>query len=131
VRNLGLMSSTYLTSTLTGILEVVPGGRLPASWQRSVSALCALVVGAALGGVTATASPALVPVVVLIPLAAVVWCAARSASLRRPRERRRWRGRASLAGAQLPAAGGKPRGRQRRPRAAVSPWTSRRRSTRG
>jgi uncharacterized membrane protein YoaK (UPF0700 family) len=105
VRNLGLMSSTYLTSTLTGILEVVPGGRLPASWQRSVSALCALVVGAALGGVTATASPALVPVVVLIPLAAVVWCAARSASLRR--------------------------GRQRRPRAAVSPWTSRRRSTRG
>jgi uncharacterized membrane protein YoaK (UPF0700 family) len=112
VRHLGLMSSTYLTSTLTGILEVVPVGRLPASWQRSVSALCALVVGAALGGVTATASPALVPVVVLIPLAAVVWCAARSASLREPRERRRWR----APGRPGHAAAARRRPRRRRPR---------------
>ena len=85
VRHVGLtLSSTYLTSTLTGILEAVPIGSLPAAWQRSVGTLCALVVGAALGGVTATASPALVPVVVLIPVAVVVWCSARSASLRQP-----------------------------------------------
>jgi uncharacterized membrane protein YoaK (UPF0700 family) len=85
VRHVGLtLSSTYLTSTLTGILEAVPVGSLPAAWQRSVGTLCALVVGAALGGVTATASPALVPVVVLIPVAAVVACSARSASLHQP-----------------------------------------------
>jgi uncharacterized membrane protein YoaK (UPF0700 family) len=85
VRHLGLMSSTYLTSTLTGILEVVPVGRLPASWQRDVSALGSLVVGAVIGGAAATASPALVPAIVLVPVAAVVVCSARSASLRQLR----------------------------------------------
>jgi uncharacterized membrane protein YoaK (UPF0700 family) len=85
VRHLGQMSSTYLTSTLTGLLEAVPIGRLPASWQRSVSAFCSLVAGAVLGGAAATASPALVPVIACVPVAAVVACSARSASLRQPR----------------------------------------------
>jgi uncharacterized membrane protein YoaK (UPF0700 family) len=85
VRCLGPISSTYLTSTLTGILEAIPIGSLPESWQRSVSALGALVVGAVIGGAAATASPALVPVIVLVPVSAVVACSARSASLRQPR----------------------------------------------
>ncbi len=81
VRRLGHMSSTYLTSTLTGILEAFSGGRRPAHWQRSTGALLALVAGAALGS-AATSSAALVPVAVLVPLAAVLACAATSASLR-------------------------------------------------
>jgi uncharacterized membrane protein YoaK (UPF0700 family) len=86
VRHLGQMSSTYLTSTLTGLLEAVPIGRLPASWQRSVGSFCSLVVGAVLGGAAATASPVLVPVIACLPVAAVVACSARSASLRQPRK---------------------------------------------
>jgi uncharacterized membrane protein YoaK (UPF0700 family) len=85
VRRLGPLSSTYLTSALTSILEAIPIGSLPASWQRSVSALGALVVGAAIGAVAATGSPALVPVIILLPVAVVMACSARLAPLRQPR----------------------------------------------
>jgi uncharacterized membrane protein YoaK (UPF0700 family) len=74
VRRLGQMSSTYLTSTLTGVLAALAIGRLPADWQRSVGAIVAMVVGAVLGAVTATKAPGWVPVVVVVPLAVVVGC---------------------------------------------------------
>ena len=81
VRRLGHMSSTYLTSTLTAMLEAFSGRRRPEHWQRGTGALLALAAGAALGS-AATASAPLVPVAVLVPLAAVLACAATSASLR-------------------------------------------------
>jgi uncharacterized membrane protein YoaK (UPF0700 family) len=71
VRRLGTMSSTYLTSTLTGILEAFSTGRLPPSWERSVGALLALAAGAAAGSAAASAAPLLL-VTILAPLAAVV-----------------------------------------------------------
>jgi uncharacterized membrane protein YoaK (UPF0700 family) len=83
VRSLGPMSSTYLTSTLTAILEAVAVRRWPAHWQRGVGAIVAVVAGAALGAALATTAESLVPLAVLVPLAAVVACAAGSASLRR------------------------------------------------
>lgn len=84
VRRLGQMSSTYLTSTLTGMLEALAVRRWPADWQRSGGVILAVVAGAALGAAAATSAESLVPVAVLVPLAVVVACAARSASLRRP-----------------------------------------------
>lgn len=82
VRHLGHLSSTYLTSTLIGILEAAARGGLAASWQRSVGTLLTLAVGAVLGAAVTTRSPSLVPLAVLIPVAAVVACSATSASLR-------------------------------------------------
>jgi hypothetical protein len=48
--------------------------------------LLAFVAGAALGVAGAIVSSVLVPVAVMLPLAAVVFCAAGSAALRRPRD---------------------------------------------
>jgi uncharacterized membrane protein YoaK (UPF0700 family) len=86
VRLLGQMSSTYLTSTLIGIFQSLAVRRVPQDWQRSTGVLIAFVAGAALGVAGAGASPALVPVAVMLPLAVVAGCAARSASLRLPRD---------------------------------------------
>jgi uncharacterized membrane protein YoaK (UPF0700 family) len=86
VRLLGQMSTTYLTSTLIGILQSLAVRRAPQDWQRSTGVLIAFVAGAALGVAGAGASPALVPVAVMLPLAVVVLCAARSAPLRQPRD---------------------------------------------
>ena len=86
VRLLGQMSTTYLTSTLIGIFQTLAVRRVPRDWHRSAGVLIAFVAGAALGVAGAIASAALVPVVVMVPLAAVVLCAARSATLRRPRD---------------------------------------------
>jgi uncharacterized membrane protein YoaK (UPF0700 family) len=85
VRLLGQMSTTYLTSTLIGIFQSLAVRRVPQDWHRSTGVLLAFVAGAALGVAGAVASPVLVPVVVMLPLAAVVLCAARSAALRQPR----------------------------------------------
>lgn len=85
VRQLGQMSSTYLTSTLTGIMEAFAVRRWPADWPRSVGVLLALVAGAGVGAATATAAESLLPLILLIPLAVVVACSARSASLRQPK----------------------------------------------
>jgi uncharacterized membrane protein YoaK (UPF0700 family) len=85
VRLLGQMSSTYLTSTLIGIFQSLGARREPQDWQRSTGVLIAFVAGAALGVAAAGAAPALVPVAVLVPLAVVVLCAARSTALRQPR----------------------------------------------
>jgi uncharacterized membrane protein YoaK (UPF0700 family) len=85
VRLLGQMSTTYLTSTLIGIFQSLAVRRVPQDWQRSTGVLLAFVAGAALGVAGALASPALVPVAVMLPLAVVVLGAARLAALRQPR----------------------------------------------
>jgi uncharacterized membrane protein YoaK (UPF0700 family) len=85
VRLLGQMSTTYLTSTLIGIFQSLAVRRVPQDWHRSTGVMLAFVAGAALGVAGATVSPVLVVVVVMLPLAVVVLCAARSASLRQPR----------------------------------------------
>jgi uncharacterized membrane protein YoaK (UPF0700 family) len=74
VRRLGQMSTTYLTSTLTGLLEALAVLRWPAEWQRSTGVVLAAVAGAALGGLAALQAPSAVPAAVLVPLAAVVAC---------------------------------------------------------
>jgi uncharacterized membrane protein YoaK (UPF0700 family) len=74
VRRLGQMSTTYLTSTLTGILEALALRRWPPDWQRSTGVLLAAVIGAALGGLAALQAPSAVPAAVMVPLAAVVAC---------------------------------------------------------
>ncbi len=86
VRLLGQMSTTYLTSTLIGIFQSIGARRVPRDWQRSTAVLIAFVAGAAFGVAGAIASAALVPVAVMVPLAVVILCAARSASLRLPRD---------------------------------------------
>lgn len=74
VRRLGPMSTTYLTSTLTGLLQALTIRRWPSEWQRSTGILLAAVAGAAIGALAALHAPAAVPAAVLVPLAAVVAC---------------------------------------------------------
>jgi uncharacterized membrane protein YoaK (UPF0700 family) len=74
IRRLGPMSTTYLTSTLTGILQALAIRRWPAEWQRSTGVLLAYVTGAVLGGLAVLLAPSAVPAAVLVPLAAVVAC---------------------------------------------------------
>ncbi len=74
VRRLGQMSTTYLTSTLTGVLSAFALTRMPSQWQRSVGVLAAMVTGAVLGALAAVHSPGWVPAAILIPLAIVLAC---------------------------------------------------------
>jgi uncharacterized membrane protein YoaK (UPF0700 family) len=67
VRRLGQMSTTYLTSTLTGLFAAVATRRMPEDWPRSVGVIVALVAGAVFGSLAATQSPSWVPVAVLVP----------------------------------------------------------------
>jgi uncharacterized membrane protein YoaK (UPF0700 family) len=71
VRRLGQFSTTYLTSTLTGVLAGLATRSLPEGWRRSLAILAALPAGAVIGAITAANAPDLVPLVVLVPLAAV------------------------------------------------------------
>jgi predicted acyltransferase len=66
------MSSTYLTSTLLGVLAGLVGGGRPEGLSRSIGALVAVVVGALAGGILAKSARAWLPVAVLLPLAVVV-----------------------------------------------------------
>ncbi|HEY3904120.1 MAG TPA: YoaK family protein [Streptosporangiaceae bacterium] len=72
VRRLGQMSSTYLTSTLAGLVTALAVRRRPEDWQRSTATLLSIVAGATLGALTATWFPAWLPVVVITPLAIVI-----------------------------------------------------------
>ena len=74
VHRLGPMSTTYLTSTLGGLLESLAVGRRPPDWQRSVGLIAAVIIGAGLGALAAELLRPVVPVAVLLPLAAVVAC---------------------------------------------------------
>lgn len=86
VRQVGQMSSTYLTSTLTGMMEALAILRWPSDAKRRIGVLLALIVGAGLGSSAALAAAPLLPVAILLPLAFVIACAAVSRSLRQPRE---------------------------------------------
>jgi len=72
VRRLGPMSTTYLTSTLTGILTALAIRRWPAEWQRSSGVILAALIGATLGGLAALWSPGWVPAAILGPITAVL-----------------------------------------------------------
>jgi uncharacterized membrane protein YoaK (UPF0700 family) len=71
-RRLGQMSSTYLTSTLTGVVAALATGKLPDALGRSLGVLAAIVVGAVSGGLLAEKAFAWLPAMVLLPLALVV-----------------------------------------------------------
>lgn len=77
VRRLGSMSSTYLTSTLTGVLTAVTTLRPPADWQRGTGSVVAKVAGAVLGALAAAGTGVWVPAAILLPLAAVIAVASR------------------------------------------------------
>ncbi len=72
VRRLGQMSSTYLTSTLAGLMTALAVRRRPEDWPRSTATLGSIVTGATLGALTVTWCPAWLPVVILTPLALVI-----------------------------------------------------------
>lgn len=72
VRQLGQMSTTYLTSTLTGLLAGLATRTRPAGLARSVGVLAAIVVGAVIGGVVVKLAPAWLPAAMLAPLGMVI-----------------------------------------------------------
>ena len=72
VRELGGMSTTYLTGTLTAVIaELATRDRKP-GLARSVGVLAAVVFGAVAGGLVAGHAPLWLPAVILTPLAVVV-----------------------------------------------------------
>jgi uncharacterized membrane protein YoaK (UPF0700 family) len=76
VRQLGQMSSTYLTSTLTGLLAgLATRTKVDGAW-RSVGVLVAIVIGAVFGSLVIKHAPAWLPLVILVPIGAVVALAA-------------------------------------------------------
>lgn len=72
VRRLGQMSSTYLTSTLTGLVAGLVTGSKPDGMQRSLGVLAAIIAGAAVASIIVKTVPGLLPVVVLLPLGGVI-----------------------------------------------------------
>jgi uncharacterized membrane protein YoaK (UPF0700 family) len=72
VRELGGMSTTYLTGTLTALItDLLARDRSPGS-ARSLGVLAAIVSGAVAGGLVAEHAPSWLPAVIMTPLAAVV-----------------------------------------------------------
>ena len=72
VRQLGGMSTTYLTGSLTAVVtELVTRDRGP-GFARSVGVLAAIVSGAVVGGLVAEHAPAWLPAAIMTPLAVVV-----------------------------------------------------------
>ena len=72
VRRLGQMSSTYLTSTLTGLVAGLVTGSKPDGMARSLGILAAIITGAAVAGVIVKTVPGWLPAVVLLPLGVVI-----------------------------------------------------------
>jgi uncharacterized membrane protein YoaK (UPF0700 family) len=72
VRRLGQMSTTYLTSTLTGLLEAVVVRRWVPGHGRSLGILLAAVVGAAAAVALITYAKPWLPALQLLPVAIVV-----------------------------------------------------------
>jgi len=72
VRRLGQMSSTYLTSTLLGVLAGPVTRTKPDGLGRSIGALAAVVAGALAGGILAKSAHAWLPIAVLVPVGVVV-----------------------------------------------------------
>jgi len=84
VRRLGPMSTTYLTSTLIGLLQALAILRWPSEWQRSTGVLLAFVAGALLGSLAVLEAPAGLPASVLVPVAVVVACSLPAAASHEP-----------------------------------------------
>lgn len=82
VRRLGPLSTTYLTSTLTGVVMALALRQRPGEGRRSLGILAAFLAGAVIGAVVASYAADWVPAPVLLPIAAVV------AVARRPRPAR-------------------------------------------
>ena len=72
VRQLGGMSTTYLTGTLTAVLAELVTRDRASGVARSVGVFAAIVSGAVAGGLVAEHAPAWLPAVIMTPLAAVV-----------------------------------------------------------
>jgi uncharacterized membrane protein YoaK (UPF0700 family) len=72
VRQLGQMSTTYLTSTLTGLVAGLATRSRPDALPRSIGVLAAIITGAAIGGVVVKLAPGWLPAVMLAPLGAVI-----------------------------------------------------------
>jgi len=72
VRRLGQMSSTYLTSTLTGLVAGLVTSSKPDGMQRSLGVLAAIIAGAAVASIIVKTVPGLLPAVVLLPLGVVI-----------------------------------------------------------
>ncbi len=75
VRHLGEISTTYLTGTMTGVVSALVTGRKPSGLERSLGIFAAVIVGACASALVTASAPALLPVVLLVPLALVVWFA--------------------------------------------------------
>ena len=75
VRHLGEVSTTYLTGTMTSVISALVTGRKPQGLERSLGIFAAVVVGACAAALVTAYVPALLPVVLLVPLALVVWFA--------------------------------------------------------
>jgi len=67
VRRLGQMSTTYLTSTLTGLIAGLATRRLPPGAGRSAGVLVTLVAGATAAALLTAHAPAVIPLVVAGP----------------------------------------------------------------
>ena len=75
VRQLGEISTTYLTGTLTGVVSALATGRTPDGLRRSLGIFVALAIGAILSALITVYQPALLPILVLAPIALVIWLA--------------------------------------------------------
>jgi uncharacterized membrane protein YoaK (UPF0700 family) len=75
IRQLGDISTTYLTGTLTGVFAALAVGKIPSDLSRSLGIFVAVVLGAVAAALVTSYLPALLPLVILIPLALVVWFA--------------------------------------------------------
>jgi uncharacterized membrane protein YoaK (UPF0700 family) len=76
VRQLGQMSTTYLTGTLTGIVAVLTTRQKPEGLARSLGVFVALIVGALIAATVTAHAPGWLPLVVLLPLTVVLVVAA-------------------------------------------------------
>lgn len=72
VRRLGAMSTTYLTSTLTALLEALVARQWKPAHGRSAAILLAAIAGAAAAVALIIHAPAWLPVAQLVPLAIVL-----------------------------------------------------------
>ena len=72
VRQLGQMSSTYMTSTLTAALAALTTRSKVEGLPRSFGVLTAIVIGAVAGGAVVKLAPVWLPALVLVPLGLVV-----------------------------------------------------------
>lgn len=89
VRRMGQMSTTYLTSTLTGVVESLATRRWPTGQARGVGIILAAVAGAAAGLALVLHAHDWLPVLQLLPLAIVLLAAPDGAGLLRAASSRR------------------------------------------